>query len=62
MKLRISEMFEDATVNLDNIHINEDAGIDKEKIRQMVFHKINGQTSGVKNFSVKTKKSLGGLH
>ncbi len=43
MKLKISEMFEHAAVNTDSIDLQDDSGIDKDRIRQLVLHKINGQ-------------------
>jgi hypothetical protein len=56
MKIRISEMFEHATVNTDTIELKDDSGIDKEKVRQIVMHKINSQPDGTNKHSTQIKK------
>jgi hypothetical protein len=56
MKIRISEMFKHSTINTDTIQLKEDSGIDKERVKQMVVHKINGQAVGANKLPAKAKK------
>ncbi|MFC5406562.1 hypothetical protein [Cohnella soli] len=56
MKIRISEMFDDASMNTDSIEIKMNSDIDKEKVRQMVLNKINSQIIGLRKPPVRTKK------
>jgi hypothetical protein len=57
MKIRISEMFEHATANTDTIELKDDSGIDKEKVKQMVMHKINSQPGGTNKRPTQIKKT-----
>ncbi|WP_391575070.1 hypothetical protein [Cohnella sp.] len=41
MKIKISEMFEHARMNADDLQIGEDPTIDKDRIRKIVLHKIS---------------------
>ncbi|MCD9026428.1 hypothetical protein [Cohnella silvisoli] len=56
MKIKISEMFEDAFVNTDAIQLKEDLSIDKDRVRQLVMSKINCQQAGTDKLPPKTKR------
>ncbi|BBI30901.1 hypothetical protein [Cohnella abietis] len=58
MKINISKMVEHAGIYTDEIQIEEDTEVNKNKIRQLVLHKINEQSAGQgKHFSRKRNPS-----
>ena len=50
MKITVSEMFEQASINVDRIKLREDNAIDKDKIRKIALDKINPREVNADNF------------